>query len=91
MRRSRAEADAGFGRKGGTSSTAGRKSRTISATINGVDYSKRVFFDQQYILVSFAKDHVIVTAWETEEQAIRHRDYARRDGVVSDYALAQTI
>ncbi len=91
MRRSRAASETGLGRKGGTSSTAGRKSRTIAATINGVVFSKRVFFDQQYILVSFVKDHVVVTAWETEEQAIRERDYARRDGVVSDYALAQTI
>ena len=91
MRRSRAADDKGFGRRNGTSATAGKKSRTISATINGVVYSKRVFFDQRYILVTFVKDHVIVTAWETEERAMKERDYARRDGGVSDYALARTI
>jgi hypothetical protein len=80
-----------MGRKGGTSATAGKKSRKISATINGIVYSKRVFSDQQYLLVSFAQEHAIVTAWNTEDQALRQRDYDRRDGSVSDYALAQTI
>jgi hypothetical protein len=80
-----------MGRKAGTSATAGKKSRKISATINGIVYSKRVFSDQQYLLVSFAQEHAIVTAWKTEDQAMKQRDYDRRDGSVSHYALAQTI
>lgn len=91
VRRSRMGDEPGYGCKGGTSATAGRKSRKISATINGVVYSKRVFFDQQFLVVSFVKDHTIVTAWSTEAEAISQRDYARRDGTMSDYALAQTV
>ncbi|TLX16300.1 hypothetical protein [Rhizobium sp. MHM7A] len=91
MRRSRTVDQPDYGCKGGTSATAGRKSRKIFATINGVVYSKRVFFNQQFLVVSFVKDNVIVTAWATEADAIKHRDYERRDGVVSDYALAQTV
>lgn len=91
VRRSSSRDYGGVGCKGGTSATAGKKSRVISATINGVTYEKRVFFKQQYLLATHVGDTVIVTAWATEEDAIRHRDYARRDGDVSDYALAQTI
>lgn len=91
MRRSSTADQPAYGCKGGTSATAGRKSRKISATINGVVYSKRVFFNQQFLVVSVVNGDALVTAWATEAEAIKQRDYARRDGVTSDYALAQTV
>jgi uncharacterized membrane protein (Fun14 family) len=91
MRRSKTTDQPDFGCKGGASAIAGKKSRKISATIMGVVYTKRVFFDQQYLVVSINKDKIIVTAWSKEAQATSQRDYALRDGVMSDYALAQTV
>jgi len=90
-RRSRVIDQSGYGRKGGTSATSGKTSRKIVATINGVTYSKRVFLDQQFLVVSFVNGKPVVTAWSTEEKAVSQRDYARRDGVSSDYALAKTV
>lgn len=69
--------------------TAGRKARTIQAVIKGQTYTKRVFFDQKYILVSSKKGHDIVTAWASEEEAISHRDAGIRDGYCCEYALAE--
>lgn len=78
---SRRSHDDSFGRKGGTSATAGRKAETISATINGTTYQKRVFFGQRFITVSRREGRPpIVTAWYTAEQAKDMADSAKLAG-----------
>jgi hypothetical protein len=81
----------GIGQKDGTSATAGRKARTIQAVLFGKTFSKRVFFDQKYILVSSKLGHDIVTAWSSEDEAILHRDAGIRDGYTCAYAVAETV
>lgn len=53
-----------IGQKGGTSATAGRKAEVIEAIIDGVTYSKRVFFGQRVLLVYFSdRREPLITAW----------------------------
>lgn len=78
---SRRSRDDGFGRKGGTSATAGRTAETISATINGTTYRKRVFFGQRFITVSCrVGNKPIVTGWHSAEKAGRMVDDAKLSG-----------
>jgi hypothetical protein len=59
----------GYGKRGGTSGTAGKKAETI----DGVPYSKRVFFGQRVLLVYFNNDRPpLVTAWLRENDAIEN-------------------
>jgi hypothetical protein len=63
----------GYGKRGGTSGTAGKKAETIEAVIDGVPYSKRVFFGQRVLLVHFNNDRPpLVTAWLRENDAIEN-------------------
>lgn len=70
-----------YGKRGGTSATAGRKSETISVSIAGDTYRKRVFFGQRFIVVSQHEGQPpVVTAHHTQEQAERQSEEARRLG-----------
>lgn len=77
-----------LGTRNGTSATAGRKSRLLTGVVDGVSFSKRVFFDQKYLVVTDVKGSMLVTAWASEADARRQRDEARRDGKISEYVLA---
>ncbi len=75
-----------YGCKGGTSATAGRRSKTFEAVIDGKPYRKRVFFEQRFLVVTDLNGKELVTAFKTEAEAIKQRDYSRRDGNKSEYA-----
>lgn len=63
----------GYGKRGGTSGTAGKKAETIEAVIDGVPYSKRVFFGQRVLVVYFSDDRPpLVTAWLRQGDAVEN-------------------
>jgi hypothetical protein len=77
------------GKKGGTSSTAGRKAEIISVEIEGVVFSKRVFAGQRFLLVYFSTGKPpLVTAWPDEASARKNATGCERDGYRSVIAAA---
>lgn len=70
-----------YGRKGGMSATAGRRAETIQAVIDGVTYSKRVFFGQRFLLVYLkAGREPLVTAWHDRAAAEGNALGCEKDG-----------
>jgi hypothetical protein len=67
-----------FGKKGGTSRTAGRRAETICAEFCGARYTKRVFFGQRFITVLQAEpeDKPLVQAWGSYGEAMAYSEAA---------------
>lgn len=72
----------GYGTKGGTGATAGRKAETIVAVIAGFTFKKRVFFGQRFIAVCEREEwgRPIVTAWHSQEEAEQMDENYRKSG-----------
>lgn len=81
----------GFGRRGGASPTGGRRARLLEIELRGKVYRKRVFFDQEYLVVSVNADREIVTAHATEDDAVTACGYATREGYEASYAKAVEV
>lgn len=68
----------GYGKRGGTSATAGRKAETIEMTAVGLTFRKRVFFGQRFLTVTQRDENgrSLVTASHTAEEAQRRVEEA---------------